>query len=132
MSGTNVPTVPTESALRPRRRNSLTEISRPIVTMKNSIPTRAIASRALVTGPVGGKSQANKSGESRPRIVGPSTSPPAISPTTAGMPSFRATCPRTSAVNSIAARWSESTVHSAGVMGTFIRGKRSRMAAGAP
>ena len=53
-----MPIEPTERAFLPSLRNSPTEMSRPMVTMKNSIPTRAIAARALVTGPEGGKSQA--------------------------------------------------------------------------
>ena len=111
--------MPTESALRPIRRNSPTLMSSPMVTMKKSMPTRAIAARPLVIGPVGGKSHVNVSGERRPRIVGPSRSPPAISPTTAGMPSRRAACPSTSATNSIAARCNESSVQSSGLMGRF-------------
>ena len=38
---------------------------------------RSGAARALVTGPLGGKSQAKVSGESRPRTVGPRRRPPA-------------------------------------------------------
>ena len=102
--------------MRPIRRNSPTLISSPIVTMKNSMPTRAIAVRAPVIVPDVGKSQAWMSGASRPRTVGPSRSPPAISPTTAGMPIRRATCPITSATNSIAARCSESRLQSVVVM----------------
>jgi len=116
MSGRSVPTVPTARARRPVRRSSPTLMSRPMVTMKNSIPTRATAVRAPGIGPVVGNSQANTSGASRPRIVGPSRSPPAISPTTAGIPSRRATAPSPIAASSMAARCNDNTVQSADVM----------------